>query len=484
MKILKYILVIATSFVIASCSEDIMDNVNREQNDALEMDAKNLLPDILLKSAHETTGNDLAWYATVYVEHSAGTWGQSADADNRLGQNVSSVFNNAWNRVYDLLNICKIILDKTDPENGSESENYWVRGVAQVVAAYNLAVATDMWGEVPWTEACRGSLILKPKYENQSTIYGHINDLLDDAILNISKSTVVYRDKDFIYGDLPNDDANKEAWVKAAYSLKARYHMRLLERNPNASIDALAAIANGFTSLSEGFIFAKYEAANTKSNPWWEFRSERNHLSVSQTLLNIMTDRNDPRISIYFTTVDGNYVGAPNGEALEVQTGIYSRSMFTAGTGAFPRTQPTPLMSFYELKFIEAEAKFRTSDPTWETSLEEAIAASFLSKGLNAGSATDYFTNEVAPLLTPGNELTEIMIQKYIAMYEAEAMEAYHDYRRTGIPEMNNPNNALVGFVNRLPYPLSEQSSNSANVPSINVFNDKVWWAGGQELIP
>ena len=66
MKILKYILIITTSFVIASCSEDIMDNVNREQNDALEMDAKNLLPDILLKSAHETTGNDLAWYATVY----------------------------------------------------------------------------------------------------------------------------------------------------------------------------------------------------------------------------------------------------------------------------------------------------------------------------------------------------------------------------------------------------------------------------------
>ena len=88
----------------------------------------------------------------------------------------------------------------------------------------------------------------------------------------------------------------------------------------------------------------------------------------------------------------------------------------------------------------------------------------------------------VTPRLA-GNELNEIMIQKYIAMYEAEAMESYHDYRRTGIPTMNNPNNATVGFVNRLPFALSEESSNGANVPSVNIYSEKVWWAGGQEKL-
>ncbi|NEW78820.1 MAG: hypothetical protein GZ086_05215 [Gelidibacter sp.] len=44
-----------------------------------------------------------------------------------------------------------------------------------------------------------------------------------------------------------------------------------------------------------------------------------------------------------------------------------------------------------------------------------------------------------------------------------------------------NPNNALVGFVWRFPYSTSEEQSNSANIPSVNIFTEKVWWAGGTE---
>jgi hypothetical protein len=139
-------------------------------------------------------------------------------------------------------------------------------------------------------------------------------------------------------------------------------------------------------------------------------------------------------------------------------------------------------MTYYELKFLEAEAKQRTDDDTWITAFEEAIEASFLSKGLTSEEAETYFTDVVAPLL-PDNELNEILVQKYIAMYEAEAMESYHDYRRTGVPTMNNPNNATKGFIHRLPYALSDVSSNGENVPNVNIFSDKVWWAGGQEKL-
>ena len=84
-------------------------------------------------------------------------------------------------------------------------------------------------------------------------------------------------------------------------------------------------------------------------------------------------------------------------------------------------------------------------------------------------------------MLTAGNELKEIITQKYIAFYEFESIEAYNDYRRTGFPVMTNPNNSNpnLGFVNRLPFPTSEVTSNSAHVPVVNIFQDKVWWAGG-----
>jgi hypothetical protein len=78
--------------------------------------------------------------------------------------------------------------------------------------------------------------------------------------------------------------------------------------------------------------------------------------------------------------------------------------------------------------------------------------------------------------------LNEILTQKYIASFEHEAIEVYNDYRRVpGFLTLNNPANQTTGFVWRYPYPTSEEASNSANIPEIDVFTDKVWWAGGSE---
>ena len=84
MKILKYLALISFLFLQFSCSEDIMDDINRDRNNAQEMVVKNLLPDLMLKTAFESTATDIAWYTTVYIEHNAGTWNQSFAADRRV----------------------------------------------------------------------------------------------------------------------------------------------------------------------------------------------------------------------------------------------------------------------------------------------------------------------------------------------------------------------------------------------------------------
>jgi hypothetical protein len=191
-----------------------------------------------------------------------------------------------------------------------------------------------------------------------------------------------------------------------------------------------------------------------------------------------MTSRKDPRVAKYFTKINGEYVPAPNGTATQTQGGIYSVSLITESG----RTTPAPIMTYHELMFIQAEAQFRTGNAAWKESLQKAIEANFVFHGLTLAEGTAYYTDIVAPLLTSGNELKEILTQKYIAFYEHEAIEAYNDYRR--VPSaltLNNPNNAQVGFVWRFPYPTSEEASNSANIPKIDVFKDKVWWAGGAE---
>ncbi len=475
MKTFKILLIATATLLITSCSEDVMDEINRDLNSALTMSAQSELPDAILKSAFETTGTDIAWYATVYVEQSAGTWAQSAQADKRVGQTAATLFNNNWNNLYDVLMILDDILKKTDPATGDE-DNLYARGIAQILTAYNLAVLTDMWGEVPWTEALKGAEILQPKYDKQSEIYPKIIQYLDDGIATLNSVTTFSVVGDYIYGG--SSATAKAKWIKTAYSLKARYAMRLSAVDSNASTKALAAITNGFAGNADNFIFAKYEASATGENPWYQFLYDRTHLSVSQTLYNLMVARSDPRIPVYFLQVGGAYAPAPNGTAVESQGGVYSQSRLTANG----RTAATPMMTYHELKFIEAEAKFRTSNATWTTSLQQAIEANFLWHGLTAADAATYYTTSVQPLLTAGNELKEILTQKYIAFYEFEAIEAYNDYRRVpSFLTLNNPNNNTTGFIWRFPYPTSEEASNSANIPEIDVFTEKVWWAGGTE---
>lgn len=476
MKTFKILFIALITLVMSSCSESLMDLINKDVNNALTMSAQSELPDVILNSAFTTTGTDIAWYATVYIEHSAGTWAQSSNADKRVGQTASTLFNNSWGNLYDNLMVLNDIIQKTDPATGEEVNPY-ARGIAQILTAYNLAVLTDMWGEVPWSEALKGAEILQPRYDKQSTIYPKIIQLLDDGIATMTSVTTFSTSGDYIYGGSASTARAK--WIKAANSLKARYSLRLTNVDQAAATKALAAAANGFASNADNFIFAKYEETATGENPWYQFLADRTHLSVSQTLFNIMNERNDPRIPVYFLQVGGEYNPAPSGTATESQGGIYSTSKLTAEG----RTAPTPMMTYHELKFIEAEAKFRTSDPTWQNSLQQAIVANFLFHGMTEAAALDYFTTSVVPLLTEGNELKEILTQKYIAFYEFEAIEAYNDYRRVpSFLTLNNPNNATTGFVWRFPYATSEYASNSANIPDVNIFTNKTWWAGGTEF--
>lgn len=466
MKTIKIFFLVLLPLLFVACSEKVMDDINKDLNDTEIMPASNILPDVELRSAFETTGTDIAWYATVYIEHDAGTWAQSYDADQRSAQNSASLFNNNWNNVYSVMLALSDIIKKTDPTTGTETDNFWARGIAQTLLAYNLAVTTDMWGDVPYTEALKGTANMKPKYDSQQSIYTAINALLDDAIVNLGKTTVKFPTFDYIYA------GDQAKWIKAAYSLKARYALRLVNVDNTAATKALAAIPNGFASAADAMIFNKFAASATGENPWYQFKVDRSHLSASATLYNYMNDRSDPRIPLYFTQVGGVYKPAPSGAAQQTQGGFYSIAAITATTTG--RTAPLPLMSYHELKFIEAEAKFRTGDATWQAALQAAVQASFTYAGATIGT---YYADQVVPRLTAGNELNEILMQKYIAFYEFEAIESYNDYRRTGVPVLKNPNNATTGFVNRFPYALSETSSNSENVPAIDVFKNKVWWA-------
>lgn len=479
MKTLKYILLTAIlSVILWSCSESIMDEINKNINDPSDMVSSLIISDVMTGTAFSVAGGDFNFYASIYMEHNTGVWGQFYNADIRSAEPTSATtYNNSWVSVYANLYSLKIIIEKCS-EGGSEEGNYHTLGIAQILAAYNLATLTDMMGDVPWSEALQPGVIFTPVLDSQEDIYTDIFTFLDDAIANLDKATIFTSlgAQDFIYG------GNTDLWKKFAYGLKARYTMRLSFRDPSYS-DVISYADQSFSSAAEQAQF-EYNGTTSKS-PFYCLFQDRDYYGASQSLHDKLVERNDPRDNVFFTVhpnAEGDLLFAPNGTANQVQ-GTYSVSAISTITA------PTYLMSYHEIEFLKAEAYVRlTNLALADTALRKAVTASFqkVNIGLTAADAKDYFNDYVRPRFT-SNPLSEVMNQKYIAFYEEEAMEIYNDYRR--LKAMGNNVIQLSNLNNTNKFPLRYSYGNSDVTTNANVrdaygdgtyvYSENVWWAGG-----
>ena len=479
MKKVLYILSVAIlATTIMSCSESIMDEINENINDPTDMISGLIITDAMTNTAFHVAGGDFNFYASVYIEHNAGTWNQFYNADIRSSQPTSSTtYNNTWNSVYANLYALKKVREKCS-EGGSEEGNYHTLGIAQILTAYNLAALTDVMGDVPWTEALQPGEIFTPVLDNQESIYNDIFNFLDEAIANLEKATIYTSlgAQDFYY------DGDTDLWIKFAYGLKARYTMRLSYRTP-AYADVISFANQSFTSSAEQAQF-NYNGATSLSPFYCMFR-DRDYYGASQSLHDKLVARNDPRDNIFFIPYPGtgnDLVFAPNGTANQIQ-GAYSISALSTITA------PTYLLSYHEIEFLKAEAYARLNNlADAQTALENGISAAFqkVNIGLTATEAEDYFDNEVLSRFN-SDPVGEIMNQKYIAFFEEEALEAYNDYRRLkamgdDVITLDNPKNNTQ-FPLRYTYGSEDVTTNeyvrNAYGDGNYVYTENVWWAGG-----
>jgi hypothetical protein len=500
--------ILATALV--SCSEDIMDNINKDVNHSTDAQAKFILAEVLTSTAFHNVGGDFNTYLSSYVEHEVGVHNQLYRAEHRSGEpSVSSTFNNVWNSCYEALKNARIIIGKCS-EGGAQEGNQITKGIGEVMAAYNLALITDMYGDTPWVEACDYVSYMNPRIDKQEVIYKDVISYLDAAIADLQGADAhgsgPVGEYDLIY------KGNASKWLKFAYGLKARYTMRLIKRSSNVTQDmenVLDYVSKSFTSAGEQAAFAIYNASNL--NPLFDFQWSRDGLGASESMANKLIERNDPRIGRVFVTAgwvqitgkdDEEFFMAPNG-ANEQKQYYYNTSIFT-----YSQVAPTLLLSYHEVLFLKAEALCRLSRDA-ESALKEAVVAGIantevsiqaafdaptvngyggLAKTTSAitpEKAGDYFENKVKPLFTAA-PLKEVMNQKYIAFFGAsgESTECYNDIRRMkalgeNFITLENPN----PFPLRCPYGTDDTTANpnvqAAYGDGKYVFTEPVWWAGG-----
>lgn len=504
----KYIYLAAAllSLSLASC-EDVMDDINkRPDNPANEMINPALqLTDGIMSTGYSTVSGNLAWVASSLTEQLVGVGGNqfyNLEIRNVSQTASSSTCNNEWNSTYYNINNLKLALAKAE-EGGLYPEYVDVRGMVKTLLALNYGILTDLFGDIPCSEATENT---QPKVDKQQDVYTTIFSYLDGAIADLESAkadgVAFAGSQDILY----NGDLDK--WIAFAYALKARYNLHLMAVDQNAAANALAAAQKakelGFDG-AEITGFTSYASSNC--NPWAAFWGDRNYNASSKTVADLMNDRNDPRIDVYSTpwayqgevlatevavpgdledarTVYGTAEG--QGFALPAWLNVYS---FAEGESA-----SIHMMSKAELYFILAELEARNGSD-YSEDFAAAVEASFADYGsfgvaLN-GTAADYVASLASRLSE--NALKEIMIQKYLSQCRDEQIETYNDFRRMealgnagDYVQKTNGYNTQGGnnrWPVRYPYGNSDVIANP-NVADLYgdgmyVFTEKVWWAGG-----
>lgn len=441
--------------VLSSCDKWIDTEINTDPDSPADVPMALMLPAIQQSIGYNMAGNDMVRATGMLSQQFDGVDAQSLVNAHYLY--VTSDFNNLWETMYtEMFMNSKVYIEKAENTVGSESPH--IAGVGRVLVATTLGVATDVFGDMPFSKAFKGTdNQLKPAFDTQEEIYDTLTVILDQAIANFgSTSNVIGIEGDVVY------DGDVSAWKKAAYSVKARQALQLSGVNGSAAYTAaLTAAANGFASNGDDFQIP-WNADN--KNPIWQFMSEREHIRMGSTLVDLMTLTDDPRIPYYcYEDVDGNYTGSAIGAANEdaSEPGDYVAAL----------DAPSIIMSYTELLFIEAEAHFMLGHTVEaQAAFEAAVAASVLKVTGDANTA--WLTANI--IGTPVT-LELIMTQKYIATFGTN--QAYADYRRTGLPNiMVLPVDAVLNSMpTRFPYAQDEITYNGANVPTVTI-SDKLWW--------
>lgn len=356
--------------------------------------------------------------------------------------------------------------------------------IGKTLFAFNLAITTDMWNDIPYSQALQITTIRNPKYDSQETVYGGIQSLLDSALYYINQpaSITAPSTDDFIFG------GNMAAWQKFIYMLKARYYLRLSAapgRTAATQADsALTALQNAFASNGDNAAVA-YPGTQNGQSAWYANTAQgTGGVVVAASFVDSLVTRNDPRLAILVDTNDaGGYSGRQSGASTGPDPNAYSsiNSFYGGYLPLLPPNAQQPgaaaplyLGTYSEQLFIQAEATFLTQGAAAATPIYKAAIAAHMSLlGVSQTAAQNYINNR--PALTAANAIQQIINEKYVAGFLS--IEPYNDWRRTGFPVLTLAQNAYVNYIpRRWPYSSTEILANPQPEQQGITTQNHVWW--------
>ena len=515
MKRLIYInLIFATLLFTTGCKKGFLTDLAVNPNQPSKVPASLILPPILTGYA----GNTYFSYGTIglWMGYSSISGGY-ATTQNGLTYYVNSAGPGNWDGLYGILKNAAYIETSSagDPLGG-----YSV-AAAKILKAWGFQKLVDAYGDVPYSQAFKGSGNFFPTYDKGQDIYDSCIAQLDNAINIINTSSVNSTNlgnNDIMFG------GDMTLWAQFANTLKLRFIVR--QSNIISASAAQAEIAKTAATgylTQDAMVNPGYLNTAGKQSPLWAsygadpggslYSDGYNYIRGGGAAVDFFKFNSDPRLFYVFAPDNS----APNLPAFfEADTtfshyhGVYygdrtaaaaQNNKGTVGIGHGVMSgyaASVPLMTASESYFLQSEAAARgwTSDNA-QSLYESGIKSSFeflYTQGGGTVVAADAAAMAYSaqntdlikwPMVLPA-QIQAIITQKWASLAGMNPFEAWNEYRRTGFPDLTTlPLSKYTPLTNHIPtklmYPNSESTTNAANYNAAvakgnDPQNTKVFW--------
>jgi hypothetical protein len=405
-------------------------------------------------------------------------------------------------------------------------------GAAQALKAYIFQALTLTHGEVGFDGLYADNQYFY-KYQSQQRVLEGIDTLCRDALVNLARTDLSATQARLSVGDYVYN-GNTALWIKFVNGLLARNYLSIIHKSPTYADSAIKYAGLAMASGNDDFLVPFDATRNDDANFWGTFRNNLGTTRQSRMIVNLLdgttfTGTNtpfnrDPRMQHMLscsqdtttTNTNGGYrgllpgAGDPNtatvnprqripvlwGDSLHANPGA-SNFGLPQGKFLFHNKSVMPVMTYAEMQFIKAEAELRKGlNTNAYTSYRNGINAHFdfinrtsyprsnvpLFKvvQISAVERARYFASTNVKAAATNLNFSDIMLQKYIALWGWGFVETWTDMRRYHYTDLD----PLTGTPVYSPFglgfqPLSSMLADNGGKPANRLrprFNSEVVW--------
>ncbi len=518
----KFLTAVLAIFILpfTACDNEALLDLNVNPNASSELDFDIILASVqggLTNNGYVQSRGNIIYCSTMIQQFASTSGFVSGDKYFWIEQYTSATFQSYYP---DIIKNATHVLDNT---KGTDEVNTYA--MALVVRTYTLHRLTDLYGDVPYSEAGRGlegQEFWFPKYDTQQEIYNMIVSDLREARDILSASAPNPETQDIYYqGDI-------DKWKRFINSLLIRVGMRMSKVDAALAQSVVEEAANNaagtFQSNDDNTVVIHNDAAaNGNSAVMLSDNYRSGNARISKTFIDWMKDLDDPRLMIVsggvgnpddkeidWDTDPATQAGMPNGHDNEtireaaVAEGLIAtvddyvdNNIFSfINPKLYDFSDPMFLHTYAEVELLLAEALLKgwNVPGSVEDHFENGVKAAIDKwEAYDASFATDQATTDayIAGLgfnaASSADKERIIGEQYWAATFLDNCFEGYANWRRTGYPVLtptNFPGNETSGTIpRRLLYPAFEQSENPNNfndavgrLENGNTFTSRMWW--------